>query len=231
MTGDLVIGADGVNSAVRRSLYPKSDAVFGGYVAWRGICSVSVSDLSDPFREYWGCERRFGFLPLKENLTYWYATGNLGEDVSIADDKESLQSMFDGWDDVVHELIRSTSTILRNPVYDIVPLKEWGFGNVVLLGDAAHAVSPNLGQGACQAIEDVVLFSQLVEGQEVSVARSELVKARYGVVRDVWRRSRQIGRLGQVDNKFLCRLRDLLVRLTPSWSMRRNTGRLLQLAW
>jgi len=133
---------------------------------------------------------------------------------------------FSGWYHPIPALIAETheEQIRRDDIYDREPLPgSWGRGRVTLLGDAAHPSTPNLGQGACQAIEDAVMLTRcLQEGGEATMsygATSAL--RRYEDLRReraAWivRRSRAIGRIGQMENPLLCGLRDAVLKATPS---------------
>ena len=92
---------------------------------------------------------------------------------------------------------------------------------MTLLGDAAHPMTPNLGQGACQAIEDAVVLARCLREADDGSERFPGALRRYERLRaprtaSIVRRSRSIGRIGQLENAFLCRLRDLGFALVPS---------------
>ena len=122
-------------------------------------------------------------LPVQGDRVYWFATCNAPEDESDSEDgpQSHLLSLFEGWHEPIEDLIRVTadSTILRNDIYDCDPLGEWGRGRVTLLGDAAHPMTPNLGQGACQAIEDALeLAAFLADERELEMGLEKYEKRR-----------------------------------------------------
>jgi 2-polyprenyl-6-methoxyphenol hydroxylase-like FAD-dependent oxidoreductase len=112
---------------------------------------------------------------------------------------------------------RWEDAILRTDIYDREPLGEsWGTGRVTLLGDAAHPMTPNLGQGACQTIEDAVVLARcLDEGGAIAEALRRYERLRADRTAMVVRRSRRVGVVGQLENALLCRLRDRVLTIIP----------------
>src|SRR5262245_14528321 len=173
--GDLLVGADGLSSLVRRAI---ADAPirYAGYTAWRGVSSVPV----EPGRltESWGVGERFGLVDIGRGRTYWFATKNApeGEPDEPRGRKAEIMWRFSGWHEPIAAVARAAdeSAILRNDVYYLEPLPRWSSGRVVLVGDAAHATTPGVGQGAAQAIEDaVVLADQLARDDDLATALAE----------------------------------------------------------
>jgi 2-polyprenyl-6-methoxyphenol hydroxylase-like FAD-dependent oxidoreductase len=217
-SGDALIGADGLRSVVREQLGVPGGLRYSGYTAWRGIAPFQTTGMLAG--ETLGCGQRFGLAPIHGNRVYWYATDNLpeGQRDSPAEAKARLMELFAGWHLPIPELIESTDagSILRNDIYDRDPVERWGSGRVTLLGDAAHPMTPNLGQGACQAIEDaLVLAHHLSSGPDVPSSLRRYESERIPRTRSVVRASRRVGTLFQVQSRAFCRLRDLMLRLTP----------------
>ncbi len=131
-----------------------------------------------------------------------------------------MLSRFKGWWEPVPALIRATpkGEILRNDVYDLRPLPFWSQGRIMLLGDAAHATTPNLGQGAVMALEDAVVLAFSLRDVRGDVARGlrQYEQQRLGRTRRVTVLSRRIGRLGQLESPVLSAWRNTAVRLTPT---------------
>lgn len=218
--GDLLIGADGLNSVIRKQLFGDKEPRYAGFTAWRGLADLGDGGDGDGF-EAWGRGAIFGLVGLGQGLFYWYATKNAPENQPDAPRgrKAELLERFGSWHEPVPSVIRATeeAEILRNDVYDREPLKSWGEGRVTLLGDAAHPMTPNLGQGACQAIEDAVVLAECVRqgnGDVMAALRryEERRKARTAVV---VRRSRLLGKAGQLENPLLCTLRNAAARAMP----------------
>jgi FAD-dependent urate hydroxylase len=218
---DLLIGADGIHSAVRKVLFPNVRLQYAGYTAWRGVVALRGAVQPDRTSETWGRGSRFGIVPIGNKQTYWFATANVpsGRKMTAAEHKHELLARFENWHSPIGALIEATPAedILNNDILDFDPLPRWTQGRVTLLGDAAHATTPNLGQGACQAIESSVSLSRaLVEESSLPTALQRYENERR--VRTAWvtTTSRRLGQVGQMDKPLLCMLRNLGLRFTPN---------------
>lgn len=218
--GDGLIGADGLRSAVRAQLFQRNIIRYAGYTGWRAVVNYHEHPNLPP-SETWGRGRRFGIVPMGGGRVYWFATKNAsqgGRD-PVGQVKESLVQLFRGWHQPVETLIETTQedSILRNDVYDLPPLPHFVQGRVALLGDAAHATTPNLGQGACQAIEDsVVIAACLKTAAQVEPGLQEYERRRMPRVSQVSLRSRNMGVVAQLENPAACWLRDSFLQIAPN---------------
>jgi 2-polyprenyl-6-methoxyphenol hydroxylase-like FAD-dependent oxidoreductase len=216
---DVVVGADGLRSAVRASLAIPGEVRYAGYTAWRGIAPFRTAGLLAG--ETLGRGQRFGLVPIAGDRVYWYATDNVreGEREEPERAKARLSGMFSRWHAPIPALIEATKAgaILRNDIYDRDPVDRWGEGRVTLLGDAAHPMTPNLGQGGCQAIEDALVLARCVaEGGSVETSLRRYEALRIPRTRFIVYASRRIGRAFQIESPIVCRLRDLAMRMTPA---------------
>jgi 2-polyprenyl-6-methoxyphenol hydroxylase-like FAD-dependent oxidoreductase len=221
VAADVVIGADGYRSVVRASLYPGRDDVrYSGYTAYRGIAPALGG--SSTGGEIWGRGRRFGYVPLVDGRTYWYATANAPEGSGGTD----VARLVGDWAEPVPQLVAATPAhaVLHNDIHDLVlPLAPFARGRVALLGDAAHAMTPNLGRGACAAIEDAAALARaLADDPDPATALASYDAERRPATSTLVRRSRQLGTLGQLENRAALAVRDtvlrsvgLLARLAP----------------
>ena len=225
--GAALIGADGIGSLVRGRLFPAVSPRFAGQKAWRGVVGFVAPPGAGFWGETWGAGARFGLVPMVDDRVYWYATCNAVEHEPETPDgrKAELLRLFGAWHAPIGELIAATEegAILRNDLYDLPPMRTWTRGRVALLGDAAHATTPNLGQGGCQAIEDgVVLARALSQAIDVPAALQEYEAQRIARANRIIALSRRIGVVGNWTHPVARGLRDVLTRLTPRWARLRS---------
>lgn len=235
--GDIVIGADGIHSVVRQQLFGRPRIQYAGYTSWRGIATVSRDIIPfDISSETWGMGRRIGLIPLKEDRVYWFAAKTApereGKDDAPEKRKQYLQDLFRGWHHPIEEVLEATeaSMIIHTDVYSIAPLPKWSDGRVVLIGDAAHAMSPNMGQGGCQALEDAPALAESLQTYDTNFAaafRAYEMKRMSRVAR-VADRSKWIGQLSQVDQPFWYGLRNFAVKAFYTRILTKELNWLLQ---
>jgi len=212
--GDIVIGADGLHSQVRAGLHGQPPPRYAGYTAWRSVVAFDHEQLQPG--ESWGRGARFGQVPMSGGRVYWFATHNSPPGQPCHDgEKAELLRLFRDWHNPIRALLEATPepAILRNDIYDRPPLKTWGRGRITLLGDAAHPMTPNLGQGACQALEDaVVLAQQLQTHPDLYSALRAYEAARIPRTTMIVNRSLRVGQVGQWANPIAVAGRNGLVK-------------------
>jgi len=226
---DLLVGADGLRSKIRARLFGPAAPRYAGYTAWRAVAKSGQDLLAwGSGFESWGRGQRFGCAHIGKGRVYWFATRNAperGKDGGPGEARATLLTLFREWHRPVPELIEATAreAIRRDDLYDREPLVgRWGQGRITLLGDAAHPMTPNLGQGACQAIEDAVVLARCLRepdeaGREsIPDALRRYERLRAARTAKIVKQSRRIGRIGQLENPLLCRLRDRALAMIPS---------------
>lgn len=217
---DLVVGADGLRSAVRRALWPAAAGPrYAGYTAWRMV----TEPLAEPPREgaaIWGRGARFGYTALSGGRMYCFATASLPAGAASGSSEHAeLLDRFGSWPDPVPALLSAVpaSAVLRHDLYDLPPLASFVRGRVALVGDAAHAMTPNLGQGACQALEDAVTLAHCLDAiPDVAAALRSYDGLRRARTQAITRRSARLGAVGQLSWPPAVLLRDTAARLTPT---------------
>ncbi|KAL3525690.1 hypothetical protein ACH5RR_014062 [Cinchona calisaya] len=157
--GDLLVGADGIWSKVRRNLFGHTEPIYSDYTCYTGIADFVPVDIDTVgYRVFLGHKQYFVSSDVGGGKMQWYAFHKEppGGVDSPNGKKERLLKIFEGWCDNVIDLLLATDedAILRRDIYDRTPSFSWGKGRVTLLGDSIHAMQPNLGQGGCMAIED-----------------------------------------------------------------------------
>lgn len=217
---DLCIGADGLHSKVRASVKAESKPIYQGYTVFRGL--VQDVHLKDPHvaKEYWTKQGRVGVVPLINNEAYWFISVNAKENDEKfkAYAKPHLQARFNHLPEEVRKVLdkQEETGILLHDIYDLKPLKTFVYGRTLLLGDAAHATTPNLGQGAGQAMEDAIVLANCLKTYDFDNALSRYDSLRVAHTKKVIKKSRAIGKIAQSSNTIVIKVRDLISKVIPN---------------
>jgi 2-polyprenyl-6-methoxyphenol hydroxylase-like FAD-dependent oxidoreductase len=226
---DLVLGADGLRSRVRELLFGALPLAYSGYTCWRFALEGALAEVE--LREMWGRGLRFGVAPIGGGRVYGYAVANAprGAADPEAGRVARLRERFAGFGGQVPELlaaIERPEQLIHNDLEELAQ-RRWSKGRVVLLGDAAHAMTPNMGQGAAMALEDSAVLLELIRaGTQAREIGARLRARRERRVRFVQAQSRRIGRIGQWHGRLACGLRDGLLRALPGGAPSRALRRL-----
>ncbi len=221
---DLVVAADGIRSGIRSRWDLDTGLRYSGYAAWRGVTAGPV-DLGGEAGETWGRQHRFGIVPLADGRVYWFAVASMPEGTVFDAERAELLRRFAGWHHPIAEVVRATDVIVRHNIHDLAkPLRRYIRGRGALVGDAAHAMTPNLGQGGGQSLEDAATLAALLRplAAQPNADPPEVFKAleRYDALRRprsqaIASRSRTMGAVAHTPNRLVVRVRNTLLRLVP----------------
>jgi 2-polyprenyl-6-methoxyphenol hydroxylase-like FAD-dependent oxidoreductase len=232
---DYVLATDGIHSVFRKKLLPQSQIRYAGYTCWRGVTERTGQEDFPSFKnleslgslgligasETMGLGKRFGIVPLTDGRIYWFACLNAAkqrdERMAVFGKKELLDT-FGDLHSPIPEIIRQTdpAKILWNDIIDFAPVQRFAFDRVLLLGDAAHATTPNMGQGACQAIEGAAIFGKTIAQQpDLKLAFKEFEQKRLKRTALIVNRSWALGKIAQLANPLAAKLRNFAFRMIP----------------
>jgi 2-polyprenyl-6-methoxyphenol hydroxylase-like FAD-dependent oxidoreductase len=232
-TGDFLIGADGIHSATRHAIFPDSRLRYAGQTCWRGIVKFELpTGDRDRMFEAWGGALRFGCTPVGHGEVYWFAVKTAIANGNDTDPRLNmwLADHFERFAAPVCDLIRATdpSNIIRNDLYDLAPMPTWSSGRCLLIGDAAHATTPNMGQGGCQAAEDAYyLGKMLAEGHEIPALFAAFEQKRRPKVDWIVQQSRRIGQVAHW--RYARGLGNWLMRRAPIQMMDKQLARVFHI--
>ncbi|MGG3804251.1 FAD-dependent monooxygenase [Metabacillus fastidiosus] len=226
--GDFLVAADGIHSSIRKQLLNKNLYRYAGYTCWRGIVSArSIPNVITDFSETWAANGRFGLVPLPNNQLYWYALINAEErDPRFAKyTPQDLAKHFIDYHEPAAMIINNTrpEQMIHRDIVDIQPMEQFFIGRTIFIGDAAHAITPNMGQGACQAIEDANILAECIKrNKRVEQAFKQYNAHRQKRIQDLSKQCWQLGKVAQYEKGAAVVLRNILLKSLPASMMRKQ---------
>lgn len=232
--GNAAIIADGIHSDIRKKILPGVSPRYSGYTCWRGVVE-NKWDIQHHAVETWGPNGRFGYVPIGNNKVYWFACKN-------APIKDEIMSLFriadlvDNFKSYAHpipEMLNNTADadLIWSDIVDLKPISQYAYNRILLLGDAAHATTPNLGQGACMAMEDALMIAEEINRQPGNIVSAFITFEQKRIPRAhfIVNTSFRLGKLAQWENPVLSKVRDMLFRLIPDWVNEKQVARVLEI--
>lgn len=234
-SASIVIGADGIHSAVRTAIFDNTKKRIAKQICWRGIVKTRIPErYQTELNEIWGSGKRFGFVHINQEEIYWFALANYKQNYQTEYANISLSELFSDFDPLIAQIITATNKtdILTNEMMDLKPIPKWHDQHVCLMGDAAHATTPNMGQGACQAIESAyVLANCLSEHKTPTTAFTQFQKIRKATAIKVVNNSWILGKVAHLENSLGISLRNNIMRLTPQILTQKQATKVYQLKY
>ncbi|MEX5720900.1 FAD-dependent monooxygenase [Geodermatophilus maliterrae] len=223
-TADLLVAADGIGSTVRAQLFPGARVRYSGRTSWRAV--VEHPGTTDAgFVALWGPRAEFGAVPISDREVYWYGYVRAPAGTRFDDEPAAAAEHFSGWAPRVRALVAATppDRLMRHDVSHLPGgLPSYVRGRTVVIGDAAHAMLPTMGQGANTSLEDGVCVGRMVAvpvaaGVPVEVALGDFDRARRPRCTQIARRSLLTARLGaHVGPGWRQAARNAVLRLVPA---------------
>ncbi|CAM1365378.1 FAD-dependent monooxygenase [Tenacibaculum xiamenense] len=217
-----LIVSDGINSTIRKSIFPKINIRHTDQIIWRGITDFEIdSYLQHNYFELFGDSLRFLFLPINNHQLFWLAIQdktNFSKPSEITIKKHLLET-YKSFSPLVLKMLQKTKneSILQNELSDIQPsYKKWYQKNIVFIGDSIHATTPNLAQGACQAIEDAYTLGICLKNKPNNEEAFSLYQnVRLNKVKYIVKNSWQLGKMALTKNNLQKKLLYLTLRMLP----------------
>ena len=214
--GDLLIGADGIKSVIRERLQGASEPRYSGIAVCQAVARGSEDIIPERiYGMFWGRGTRMGFYPVRGGAFFYLLVAAPADYFADpATRREKVAKHISGWADPAERLLEATSddALIAGNIVDREPVQKWGEGRVTLVGDAAHAMTPFLGQGGGQGIEDAAVLTDSLEGAtDIPAALREYEDRRRERTAFITRRAFKVGQTTSMKNPVACRVRNRIV--------------------
>jgi 2-polyprenyl-6-methoxyphenol hydroxylase-like FAD-dependent oxidoreductase len=217
---ELLVAADGLRSTIRAVMRGAEPLRYSGQTSWRALADNVTLAHPARFTESWGAGQRFGIVPLGRGCVYWFAAATAPSGArDDGDPRERLRAMFEGWHPPIDDILAATprERIVRTDIFDRPPIDRWADGRTVLLGDAAHPMTPDAGMGGCQAIEDAVVLADALDREPgIGAALIRYQACRIARANSFVTRSYRLGQIAHLRSAPLRWLRNGLLRAVPA---------------
>lgn len=215
---DYVVGADGIHSALRSLVTQRSRIRFSGETCWRTVVRHRLSRPEQSV-EVWGRGKRLGYIQIAPDLLYIYVTLAVpAANINFAPGelRNRLEDLRGEAAQIV-QLLCASQRLIHNDLEELEPI-PWTRGRIVLIGDAAHAMTPNLGQGAAMGIEDAHVLARIWSSGAGAESLAHFERARRERVAFIQKESWKIGQFATWRSRPAVWLRNTLIRLVPQSS-------------
>ncbi|NIG53082.1 FAD-dependent monooxygenase [Chitinophaga sp. Cy-1792] len=238
-SGDILIGADGIRSVVREQYITHANYRYSGQTCWRAIIPMTLSHEEQiNGSEVWGDGDglRASYMQVNQQQVYFWFTKQMPANTPFTDAEAVafMQHELAGFSGNMPEVAAALKPemLLRADLYDFEPIDKWYNGRIVVLGDAAHATTPNLGQGASQAIEDALMLSNcLAQTKNYTDAFHSYQEQRIARVRKVVEVSWKLAQLTNWKGAVATTIRDMMVRMVPNRITQQQMEFLYNVKW
>ncbi len=217
-SADYLLACDGKDSLLRSLLFPDSEPRFSGYTVWRGMMDGKNHNLR--YSETWGSRGRFGIVPLPDNKIYWYAVKKQDEHLPDTDQWHSIDLLFNFfyYPEPIQRILENTAEedIFRHDLFEFQPPGQYLTSKVLLIGDAAHPIPPELGQGASMAIEEAATLAKWARsGIPLKDILHKYENERLKRNRQLSKEIHLFRKAATIDKPVFCSIRNACLKLLP----------------
>lgn len=224
LESEIVISAEGLPSETRKRMHPQIDIRDSNQLLWRGISKIELPEkFKNSYHDFIGNDLRFAIIDLGQNHYSWYIIKSKESIVKVTLDKDVLKEYFKDYHSVIGQVIEQSKEIYFSQIQDINPKErknlKWFLKNNLMIGDAIHPTTPNMANGACLAIEDSYLLSNLLMDQNKSIETIfiEFQKRRTKKINTVVNQSWWLGKMLHQKSNIMDWVVSVGLKATPKW--------------